>query len=501
MRNLLAVFIFSSASLAHAGTAINFTHAKGPHAVGLRVVQQYDHARGVFPDINAFGETKGGARSRPVQALVWYPAQGAAGSPMKAIDYELTKLTDYNFDVSAADILKTRTLWLGAQDATERARPMWAVRDAPVATGKYPVVIYAPGFAGRAYENVDLGEYLASHGYIVIASRSTGPRTALMSDDLEGLQAQASDIAFLSAYAHTLPQADSSQLAVVGYSWGGLANVFASAASNQIKALVSLDGSVRSHAHFITAAGNVIPARTAVPMLSIGSRPMSLETLQQKGRNVSSSYLNSMKYSDVYLATMQPMVHMNFSSWSLRFDGERYLSDYSADEVAMAYSWTVRYVKEFLDAYLKKSAAALVFLKNQPLKNGVPAHMMDIEMRPASAAPPTDESFIKAFVGRGFTDAGGVYKEMLAQSPEFTLSPPQLNIWGNELLARKNAKGAVELFKLAAVMSPGYGDVFDSLGEAYEALDEKALAIRAYEQALAVDKQQTNAAARLKALR
>ena len=501
MRALLTVILFSAASLAHAASTINFTHAKGPHPVGLRVVQQYDYARGVEPAINAFGESKGGDRFRPVQSLVWYPAQAAGGTPMMAIDYEQTKLTEFDFDASAADIAKMRKRWLGAHNAVRLSQPMRALRDAPPAPGKYPVVIYAPSFGGHAYENADLGEYLASHGYIVIASPSAGPRSAQMSDDLEGLQAQAADIAFLSAYAHTLPQADSSRLAVVGMSWGGLANVFASAGSTRIKALVSLDGSVRSHAQFITAAGNVKPARTAVPMLSIGSRPMSLETLHQKGRSVASNYLNAMKYSDVYLATMQPMVHMNFSSWSLRFDGDEQFTDYSSDEVAAAYSWTARYVKEFLDAYLKKDAAALAFLKNPPLKNGVSAHMMAIESRPASAAAPTDESFIKAFVARGFKDAEAVYKEMLAQSPEFALSPPQLNTWGYQLLERKNAKGAVELFKLAGVINPDYGAVFDSLGEAYEALGEKALAIRAYEQALAVDKQQTHAAARLKALR
>jgi Flp pilus assembly protein TadD len=81
------------------------------------------------------------------------------------------------------------------------------------------------------------------------------------------------------------------------------------------------------------------------------------------------------------------------------------------------------------------------------------------------------------------------------------LSPPQLNNWGYQLLNKKNAKGAVELFKLAIFINPEYGNVIDSLGEAYEALGEKALAIRAYEQALVVDKQQSHPAARLKVLR
>jgi dienelactone hydrolase len=500
MRALLLVILCSAATLAQAA-APKFTHVNGPHRVGVRVVHQNDYSRAIEPDINVFGETSGTQDARPMQTLVWYPAQMTSRMPMKFIEYELTRLTALDFSVPAADIAKARERARVGKDAVPFGEYVSATDNSPEAAGKYPVVIYAPSYGAPAHENVDLCEYLASHGYIVIAIRSMGPRSAGMSDDVEGLEAQAADIAFLAAYAHTLPQADSNRLAVVGLSWGGLSNVFASARSSRIKALVSLDGSVRSHPQMIAAASYVKPARTAVPMLSIGSRPMSLETLQQKGSKVTSSYLNSMKYSDVYLATMQPMTHMNFSSLALRGDGDAQFTEYSRDEVANAYSWTLRYVKEFLDAQLKQDAGALAFMKNTPVKNGVPPHMMTMEIHPATASVPTDASFIKSFKGRGFKDAEAIYKEMLAQSPEFILSPPQLNNWGYQLLNKKNAKGAAELFKLAAIINPEYADVIDSLGEAYEAMGEKALAIRAYEQALAVDKLQGHAAARLKVLR
>jgi Flp pilus assembly protein TadD len=68
-------------------------------------------------------------------------------------------------------------------------------------------------------------------------------------------------------------------------------------------------------------------------------------------------------------------------------------------------------------------------------------------------------------------------------------------------LRAKNARGAVELFKLATHIEPNFGNAFDSEGEAYESLGETALAIAAYEKAVAVDKNQVNAMARIKALR
>jgi dienelactone hydrolase len=137
----------------------------------------------------------------------------------------------------------------GLPPATARqvlAQPMWGSRDAPAAAGKFPVVIYAASHSAYAAENVDLCEYLASHGYIVIASRSMGPHSKAMTTDLEGLEAQAGDIAYLIGQARAMPQADTARIAVVGFSWGGLANVLAAAKDDRIRALVSLDGSVRS---------------------------------------------------------------------------------------------------------------------------------------------------------------------------------------------------------------------------------------------------------------
>lgn len=51
---------------------------------------------------------------------------------------------------------------------------LWAVADAPFAEGRFPVVIYAPSGSSVSWENADLCEYLASHGYVVLASPSMG---------------------------------------------------------------------------------------------------------------------------------------------------------------------------------------------------------------------------------------------------------------------------------------------------------------------------------------
>jgi len=86
--------------------------------------------------------------------------------------------------------------WLSGMVPT-LAMPLQAVRDAPLAPGRFPVVIYAPGCSNPSWDNADLCEYLASHGYVVIAGPSLGAESREMTMDLTGASTQARDISFL----------------------------------------------------------------------------------------------------------------------------------------------------------------------------------------------------------------------------------------------------------------------------------------------------------------
>lgn len=495
----LLILILSASSLAHAATP-SLTPDAGPHGVGLRVVQQYDYSRALEPTVDAFGKAQPAAPGRPIQTLVWYPAKRTAAAPMTVADYRQASLADVNFSLPAAAAAQQRASWLAGPQKAQYGAQTLAVRDAPAASGSYPVLIYAPSFASRAQENLDLCEYLASHGYVVIASRSMGARAVTMTEDVEGLEAQAADIAFLAHFAQSLPQADTSKMAAAGFSWGGMANVFAAARSSRIKALVSLDGSIRYFPKLWSAATYVRPVRTSVPMLFLGARDRTAEEMERDDK-MGPNYLNTMKYSDVYISTMYPMVHEHFNSWGLRFAGDKSFGDYQRADVLQAYRSGVLYVHQFLDAHLKNDAKALAFMKQSPLKNGIAPQVMSMRFQPATFTVAGESDFLRAFSGNGFKDAQTIYTSMRTSSPDFQLNALNLNNLGYQLLNGKNARGAVELFKLATHIEPRFGNAFDSEGEAYEALGDTAAAIVAYEKAVAVDKGQTNAIARIKALR
>jgi len=496
---LLVAFAGNAHAALPAAASAAIIPEAGPHAVGLRIVQQYDYSRVLEAPVDAFGKEAKAGPGRPIQTFVWYPARRSGAAPMLVADYRQASLADVDFDLPGAEAAKQRAAWMAGPMKAQYGAFTLAVRGAAPADGRFPVVIYAPSFAAGADENLDLCEYLASHGYVVIASRSLGARSAMMTDDIDGVEAQAADIAFLANYAQTLPQADITRMAAAGFSWGGMANVFAAARSSRFKALVSLDGSIRFHPKIWGAATYVRPARTAVPLLFLGARAPTAEAMERDDK-LGASYLNKMTYSDVYVTTAPPMKHQDFSSLRLRFVPDSAFGDYQRAEVLQAYRGVALYTRQFLDAYLKADAKALAFLQASPARHGIGPQVMSMEFHPASTVLVGEGDFLRAFAKAGYRDAQALYTGMSAQSPDFKLSPVNLNTLGYQLLRANNARGAVELFKLATTIEPKYGNAFDSEGEAYEALGETAPAIAAYQKAVAVDKGQVNAIARIKAL-
>jgi len=80
------------------------------------------------------------------------------------------------------------------------------------------------------------------------------------------------------------------------------------------------------------------------------------------------------------------------------------------------------------------------------------------------------------------------------------VSETQLNALGYQLLGMKKVREAIEIFKLNVETYPQSANVYDSLGEAY-INEDKQLAIRAYQRAVELNPQNTNAVEMLKKLR
>jgi pimeloyl-ACP methyl ester carboxylesterase len=384
---VLALCICSGSVFAVSQTSsFQFLQKPGPYPVGLKVVDQYDRSRTYPESPKDRSNSSVGENARPLQTLIWYPSLKNRGEPMTVGAY--TQLADTEIHFNAPDEQENR--WPSLLK-TSFDIPLWAVREAKPAKGRYPVLIYAPSDSSVSWENADLCEYLASHGYVVLASPSVGVSTRAMTDDLDGINAQALDISFLITYARSLPDTDLSEVAVVSWSWGGISSLFASARDPRINALVEMDGSMRYYPGLVKRAGGVHPERMTMPLLCF-TRNVSLEDLESDdvpaADKVGPNVLNAWIHGDLLTVNMLGMAHPEFSSMFQRRESaqrfaENRVADYGREDANTSYAWVALYTLNFLDAYLRHDASAMVFLEKTPAENGVPKHFMGIKFSPA----------------------------------------------------------------------------------------------------------------------
>jgi pimeloyl-ACP methyl ester carboxylesterase len=324
--------------------------------------------------------------------------------------------------------------------------------------------------------------------------------------DLAGVHAQARDISFLVGYSQTLPDTDVAAIAVVGFSWGGLSNLFAAAQDNRIKALVALDGSMRYWPGIIGQSGDVNPKAMTLPLLFFKSQ-FSLEDQARLNERIKgtapnapredSNALNEWTHGDLISVQMMGLVHPEFSSvaqrnenfWTDEFESLQE-ADYDREDGAIGYAWVARYTEKFLDAYLKQNTEALQYLKSKPAALDVPSHVMSVNFRPAQPLAPSFESF-EAAVGRdGFDHAAEIYAGVRKEHPEFTLATEAIDAWGYELLSNGHVHEATEIMRLEVQLN-GSSQAYVGLAETYRVSGQQRLALGAYRHALELDPNNT----------
>jgi len=466
-----------------------FTEKPGPHAAGLKVVEQYDYSRIYRYSTDDLGKPYRNERARPLQTLIWYPAEKSAAKSMTVADYASLMATETSFGKPAMSA-DAKRLMNGLKPTL--TMPMWAVRNAQPVAGHFPVVIYAPSFSAVSWENADLCEYLATHGYVVIASPDMGVMRRGMTTDVAGINAQARDISFLIGYAQTLPNTDMSEVAVAGFSWGGISNLFAAARDNRIDALVALDGSMRYFPGLVKQAGDVHPEQMTIPLLFFAQGEMTLEdqaNYLSKPSNMGPSVLNAWTHGDLVTIHMLGLTHTEHSSMYQRNEDtwKRYpqqrKGDYEREDGIAGYAWIARYTLQFLDAYLKHEEAAAAFLKKTPAENGVPKHFMTVNYRAAKGVPASFEAFRSEVGKQGFDHA----EEIHAAMPNLKFEDGALTSWSDELIAENHFPEAISLLKLNVKIDPESAAAHLELAEAYLKSGQKQLALESYQKALERD--------------
>ena len=218
---------------------------------------------------------------RPVQITVWSPAT-ARGTLLTYRDYIALTANQGSLDAATAEAstaaVARLTRFVTSMGSSDAAVGEWM--DMPVAAswnarrspGRFPLVIIAQGNYHSAYNQAVLGEYLASHGYVV----ATSPSPLLLEETpdsaslLTRARRQAADIEYVVDVMRNRAGVDPLRVAVVAHSFGARAAFVAVADGAPFRAFVSLDGGIANKLGNDWLAGTPLDtAQLRIPLLHI----------------------------------------------------------------------------------------------------------------------------------------------------------------------------------------------------------------------------------------
>lgn len=512
----------------------------GPHAVGFRSSWHFDHARRynmVFADKTSFAKEKS---PRPILVNVWYPAKPAADgnaakkmlhrdyldirsddprlTPFSALlsQYELAviakELIDKTADQLTADEKKQLDMTLGASTA--------AVRNAPQAQGRFPVVIYHSGAGSSFEDNAVFCEFLASHGFLVLGSAFQDQSgKSFNTDNREG---SLGDFAFLIALTQTLPGADWNHIGIVGHSAGAQAALkYGSQAECAADAIVSLD--TTQDYHSVTDPFWEDLTRQVIKNKHQFRSPL----LMAAGSSAFFELGDMLKASHRYYLTFQHLDHNDYISQGgmsrdlmLRLnanqtDQKGLAKDRLAkDKAAEDYRALCLYTLRFLEAQLKSDPAATPFLAKQyrnASPDGASPRVEEVAptitgpepYREESARPPTPRQFRRYLREQGSAKAIALLKRWRKEEAAQALTHSNAELYlVNDLLDQGKADDAVAFREYFRESGPehDHGLTLWKIGNGFERIGRTKWAAIYFKRLVALEPNHREAAAKLKKL-
>ncbi|MGB5513984.1 MAG: tetratricopeptide repeat protein [Thermoanaerobaculia bacterium] len=392
----------------------------GPHRVGFRTLDVTDYGRTVAPRIDWRGVERPGDNFRQVRISLWYPAVVDEESrPMlyrdtvEAVGFETQMEGELLVGV---DAYVAHSTFGGADEATLRKmveEPTTAFRDAVPLAGQHPVIVYASSFSYEPFENSALFEYLASHGYIIAASRSSGPETREMSADLAGVEASVRDLELILDALHDVGHADLTRVGAAGFSWGALSAVMLGMRNFNAQAVLALDGTFE-HAEIpsIEEQYDFRPRRLRGGYLAIvGDR--------EPARSLADDAL----YTDLFELRYPDLMHWDFASDLIR------IQVHSAGEpdaarralVDEAYGLIAYQARLFFDAYLKGLEVNRQVLLEGNLRAMKPAVVIENLTARAALPPPPSPAEFAMLLRADVEEARQVLDRVKKNDPEIEL--------------------------------------------------------------------------------
>ncbi len=497
---ILLLGIVASANESEAQEALWGQLMPGPHMVGFQTISKYDVSRPFKRKYDYYGNAYKGERARPIQISIWYPGVKSANSRQLLFeDYVFLTVKEETFgDLTEKEKQNAVNAFLNSRytQGTDQAKLAEVLKlktaswsNATPAKGLFPLVLIAPSIGiSSPYGNSILAEYLASNGYVVASSPGMGEDSRQLTFDPIGVGAQMEDIMFLIRTLREWEDVDPDHLALIGFSFGGLAASVLAMHNTDVDAFVSLDSSLANKYAYSQLFQSPLyePSSLTVPVLHI--------TAQEPNEGTDYSFFKSLKYSNVTYAKLKGMRAIDFSSFGMittivpNFGGE------TQGNPGLGQEAVCRYTLNFLNATVKKDAAAQTFINASPAANGFASGFVVIETKPGFKAPPTEEQFVQILQEKGVGQASAIYAEVKKNDREYQIFEPEtLNGLAGELLKNKKTKEAIEILKLNVDAYSNEWETFDLMGMAYMQDGNTQLAVENFEKSLDLNPENANA--------
>lgn len=465
----------------------------GLYSVGYRVIFGFDRTRTWRVTRALEKQFSPDSDGRPVRVSVWYPAVARpSSSSMRILDYVHVSSPQNFAEANAALERRDRRILAGMVPPEEFQSlldtKMAAVAHAPAARGPFPVVLYSGGINPYTLSNAIMAEFLASHGYIVVAVPSLGQTNHQPDQVYSPIEMEASvrDLEFAWSLMREQPHVNDAKLAVFGHSLGGtVAMIFAMRNAN-VAAVAGLDGT------YGFDDGPSFGTKTLTEFYGYAPQKMRAAVLDIHRSDYTTldlSAVHAFHHSDRYLITLAKILHADFTTFAaikqaFHIPPPDYVtsdSGYTTEVGYQGFQRTCRIVRDFFEAKLKGDPSGIERL-TADVRQAAGAVMTHKNALPT---PPSAHEFVALIADKGFDAAVQIVERFRRDAPGVIVVDQRVfNRLGYNLIAEKRFAEAIGVLRLVSYVYPKSWNAADSLGDAYITAGQKEEGRAAYQRAI-----------------